>query len=289
MAIPPSLGPYRTLALPQGIVRFREVGSGRPLVFVHGILVNGELWRRVVPLLSAHYRCILPDLPLGAHLPAMPPNADLSPPGLARIVSDFIAALGLDDVTLIGADTGGAISQLVIANHPERIARLVLTNCDAYRNFLPPLLLPFKWGSFVPGFVPLLAHIFRVVPFSGRRLYALLAHHDPGKEVLVRFFAPLIADSGVRRDATKVLRGVSPRHTLAAARAFPSFHRPVLIVWGDDDLFFSKRDARRLAHDFPNAHLEFIAASRTFVSEDHPEQLASLISAFVPVSESAAA
>src|SRR5919106_3974755 len=124
--------------LSQGTIHYSESGEGPPIVFVHGLLVDGRLWRKVTPLLEDRFRCIVPDLPLGSHQQAMNPDADLSPPGLARIVDGFLAALDLDRVTLVANDTGGAIAQVTAANHADRIGRLVLTNCDAFENFLPP-------------------------------------------------------------------------------------------------------------------------------------------------------
>ena len=111
------------IALPQGTVRYRETGEGPPIVFVHGLLVDGRLWDGVVAELAGDYRCIVPDLPLGAHELALPAHADRSPAGVARLLADFIAALELEDVTLVGNDTGGVISQLVATRHPERIGR----------------------------------------------------------------------------------------------------------------------------------------------------------------------
>ena len=55
----------------------------------------------------------------------------------ADLVHDFLAALDLDDVTLVGNDTGGGVCQFLIDAHPERIGRLVLTNCDAFDKFPP--------------------------------------------------------------------------------------------------------------------------------------------------------
>ena len=137
-----SLGEQRELALPQGTIRYRERGSGEPIVFIHGLLVNGDLWRKVVPELSKDYRCIAPDLPLGSHAKAMSESADLSVYGLAKLIDDFLAALDLRDVALVGNDTGGALCQIVITRHPQRIGRLLLTPCDAFDNFPPPF---FKW------------------------------------------------------------------------------------------------------------------------------------------------
>jgi pimeloyl-ACP methyl ester carboxylesterase len=218
----------------------------------------------------------------------MPADADLTPTGLAQLVADFMAALDLHDVTLVGSDTGGGISQIVIANHPQRIARLVLTNCDAYEHFPPPLIAPFKWGAYVPGLVPVLAQVVRLVPAAGRLIYALVAHRNPGQTVLRGFFQPLVQDGGVRRDATKALRGMSNRYTLRAAEHFHSFRKPVLIAWGTDDFIFFKRDADCLQRDFPLARLVSVPGSRAFISEDQPERLAELISAFMQTPAEAA-
>jgi pimeloyl-ACP methyl ester carboxylesterase len=274
-----ALGELKTVELAQGTIHYRERGTGPAVVFVHGALVNGDLWRDVVPALAPAYRCIALDLPLGSHqLPARP-EADLTPRGLARLVSDALDALDARDVTLVGNDTGGAICQLVVAHHPARVARLVLTNCDAFEHFPPPLVLPFAWGGHVPGFVPALAALLRLGP-ARRLLYGLLARRRADPATLDSYFAPLIADAGVRRDLAKVLRGVSNKATLEAARLFPSVHKPVLLAWGEDDILFPLRDAERLARAFPDARLVRVPGARAFVPEDQPAALAQLIAEF---------
>src|SRR6185436_18470384 len=117
------------ISLPQGTIQYRDEGHGPTVVFIHGALVDGRLWEPVVERLAPHARCVVPDLPLGSHTVPMAPDADLTPPGLAKLIADFLAALDLEDVTLVGNDTGGGLSQLVVGAHPERIGRLVLTNC----------------------------------------------------------------------------------------------------------------------------------------------------------------
>jgi pimeloyl-ACP methyl ester carboxylesterase len=274
------LGAYQDVDLAPGTVRYREAGVGPPIVFVHPVFVNGALWREVVPpLAAAGFRCLAPDWPLGGHSPAMRPDADLSPRGLARLVADFLAALDLRDVTLVGGDTGGGLCQLVVARHPERVGRLVLLNCDAFEHFPPPVGLPFKWGAFVPGFTAALSHALQR-PLIARLVYGLLATRDPGPEVLASFFGPLVREPGVRRDLTKVLRGYDKRATLAAARSFPDFRQPVLIAWGEDDRVFPRGDAGRLAAAFPDARLVMVPGSRAFISEDQPARLAELIASF---------
>lgn len=139
-------GETKQVELDQGVVRYREMGEGHPIVFVHGILVNSVLWREVIPPLSQDFRCIALDLPLGAHRVPMNSDADLGPARVAQIVADFLEALDLQDVTLVGNDTGGAICQIVVSKHPERLARLILTNCDSYEAFFPALLELFLSG-----------------------------------------------------------------------------------------------------------------------------------------------
>ena len=135
------------ISLPQGTIHYRDEGSGPTLVFIHGALVDGRLWDPVVERLAGRARCIVPDLPLGSHRTAMRPDADLSPHGLAQLIAGVLDALDLHDVTLIGNDTGGALCQLVVARHPERVGRLVLTDCDAFENFPPKAFLGLVWAA----------------------------------------------------------------------------------------------------------------------------------------------
>lgn len=272
------IGEAREIRLGQGVIRYREAGDGPVLLFVHGILANGTLWREVVPRLSGDFRCVVPDLPLGGHEVPMCPDADLSPVGVARMVADLMEALGLRDVTLVGNDTGGAICQILVAEHPGRVGRLVLTNCDAYEAFLAP----FHYGArfFGRRFVDLLALILRA-RVAQRALLKTVTARRMDEATLEAYSASLIRDAGVRRDLTRFLGGVSNRYTLEAVRRFPEFRRPVLIAWGEEDLFFPVRLAGRLQRDFPDARLELVDRSQAFVPEDRPERLARLIACFL--------
>ena len=273
---------YKEVSLPQGLVRYQDHGSGPTLVFLHGLLVNSALWRDVVSLLSGQFRCIAPDLPLGAHWVPLHSDADLSPLGVAQLVADFLEALDLHDVTLVGNDTGGAICQLTIASHPERITRLVLTNCDAFEAFFPPLLSPFHYGAqfFGTHFVDFLLWLFQS-RIAQRLLVATVSHRHLDTTTLDTYFTPPHSNAGVRRDLTRFLQAVSNRYTLEAARTFPHFQHPVLIAWGKDDLFFSSSLARRLQQSFPKATLEYISQSRAFVPEDQTAFLYQRIAEFV--------
>jgi pimeloyl-ACP methyl ester carboxylesterase len=208
----------------------------------------------------------------------MRPEADLSPAGLARLVADFLAALELTEVTLVGNDTGGAICQLTAADHPERIARLVLTNCDAYRNFLPPAFRPLQLLPRIPGALSTLARIAPLAPV--RASFRVLTTEPIPPELYADWIGPLRADSGVRRDVGKVLRGITPRETMRAIEILRGSDRPTLLVWGRRDRFFPPRFAERLAADLPNARLEWLPDARTFTPLDAPDRLGRLIGEF---------
>lgn len=275
-------GTYKEVTLEQGTIRYRDEGSGPTLVFVHGLLVNSLLWQDVIARLSQTFRCIAPDLPLGAHELPMHRDADLSPTGMAQLIADFLAALDLHDVTLVGNDTGGAFCQLTIAYHPERIVRLVLTNCDAFENFLPPVLRPLSGGARLFGtrFAAFFALLLRA-RFVQRLFTASVAYRRLEAPLLDAYFFNFLHFSGARRDVTRVLRGISNRYTLEAARNFAHFSRPVLIVWGENDLFFPARFAVRLQQAFPDAQLQYLPHSRSFVPVDQPDRLAQSIQEFV--------
>lgn len=270
----------REVRLAQGTVRYREAGTGEPIVFVHGLLVDGSLWRDVVERLRTGFRCIVPDLPLGSHLQPMDAGADLTPPGLARVLADLLEALDLERVTVVANDTGGAIAQVYATRHPERLGRLVLTNCDAFENFLPPAFRPLQWIARVPGLPAALMQPLRLGAIRRSPLgYGLLAKRLDA-ERLEAWARPSIESRGVRRDAVKVLRGISTRHTLEAAERLRQLDRPALLAWARGDRFFKPKFAERLAEAIPGCRLEWVEDSRAFVPVDQPERLAELVAGF---------
>jgi pimeloyl-ACP methyl ester carboxylesterase len=276
------------ITLSQGTIEYRDEGTGAPVVLIHGLLVSGNVWDRVLPTISASARCIVPSLPLGSHALPMNGDADLSPVGLARLIAELLERLGLEDVTLVGNDTGGALCQLVVAAHPERIGRLVLTNCDAFENFPPPAFRALMKGlGHVPGAVAALAAFGRLRPMRRMAMSVAPLTVEPPPDALVRSWISPLGQRAIRRDVVKVLRGISPACTLAAAERLPRFERPVLIVWGTRDPFFPLADAERLSTVFPDARLETIASARAFVQMDAPDRLAELVLSFVPRPERA--
>jgi pimeloyl-ACP methyl ester carboxylesterase len=268
------------ITLPQGPIHYRDAGEGPPVVFLHGLLVDGEVWRKVTPLLQGEARSIVPDLPLGSHRLAMNADANLSPASVARLVGDLLAALDLEDVTLVGNDTGGAIGQLVALDHGERVGRLVLTNCDCFDVFPPKEFVPMVKAARVPGALyaamqPMRAAKARRMPMA----YGALAHEIPD-EVTGAWIQPFLDHPDIRRDAVAFMRAIDKATMIDAAERLPSLKIPALVAWGQDDRFFPRELGERLAAVL-GARLVPIAGARTFVSEDAPDALAGFIREFV--------
>jgi pimeloyl-ACP methyl ester carboxylesterase len=280
MSVSTELGPVRQVSLPHGLVRYRERGSGDALVFVHGVFCNGDLWRKVVPLLASDYRCITPDWPLGAHFPALSPDADLTPPGVAQLIVDFCESVGAIEPTLVGNDTGGAFVQLVAAGHAARVGRVVLTSCDAFSNFPPALLRPAALLARRPRLMFLLGQTLR--PRAIQRLLYRWSTKRPLPDSICQSYSRHgLRRPDVVRDLARVLRSLEPRHTLSAAERMRGFERPVLVVWAGDDRFFPPSDGQRLADLVPDGRFELVEDSYTFIPEDQPVRLASLIHEFL--------
>jgi pimeloyl-ACP methyl ester carboxylesterase len=275
------------VTLPQGTIAYTDEGPpaspGAPVVvFVHGFLVDSSLWQPVLQHLRGEVRCIAPDLPLGSHRTPMNPGADLTPRGLAQLIADFLEALDLRDVTLVGNDSGGALSQLVAVHHPQRLGGLVLTDCDAFDNFPPKAFRGLITMAKVPGLLtaamqPLRLEAPRRLPLA----YGWLTRRKVPRAVTDRWVQPFLRDAGVRRDARKILVGLDPQVLLDAAPRLAEFDRPALLVWAPEDRFFPIEHARRLAAILPQARVEEVPDSYTFISWDQPSRLATLLREFV--------
>jgi pimeloyl-ACP methyl ester carboxylesterase len=269
----------REIDLPAGRVRYREAGEGKPVVFVHGYLVDGRLWDGVVDSLSDRFRCFAPDWPIGAQQVAMEPDADLSPYGVAATIASFLEALDLTDVTIVGNDSGGAMSQVLVTRHPERIGRLVLTNCDTHENFPPGVFKAMPPIAALPGGMAVLAAPFRIGALA-RAAFKPFSKNPIPPELVASWMQPGLHDPDVKRDVKKVTVGMNKRYTLEAAEKLRSSELPILLTWAPGDRFFPIKYAQRLAADTPNARLVEIHDAKTFVPLDQPAQLADLIADF---------
>jgi pimeloyl-ACP methyl ester carboxylesterase len=283
MSISESLGARRTVEIAAGTIEYRERGSGTPVVFAHGVGVNGDLWRKVAPELAAGHRVIVPDLPLGGHSIPLSGEPDMSLPGLADILSSFFDALDLEDATLVANDTGGAITQALIGRRPERIGRLVLTSCDAFDRYPPPAVAYLKPTARVPGGLALLGQAVRFKAVQRLPIAYGWATHEPIEPRIMDSYTKNVrTNPGVRADLGRVLKQARKSDMQAASRSVASVDRPALVVWAADDKFFPVAHGRKLAELMPDARFELVEGSRTFIPEDQPARLVELISGFLP-------
>jgi pimeloyl-ACP methyl ester carboxylesterase len=269
------------VTLNAGTIHYEQAGptDGRPVVFIHGYSMGSSLWGALSQRLAARgLRCVAPTWPLGAHTEPMRSDAELTMEGIAAMVSELLEALSLEDVVLVGNDTGGAIAQLVATGKPDRLGALVLTSCDAFEHFPPPILKPLitaaKAGpAFDAAVQPLRTR------FGRKRGFAALAHADID-ELVTEWVAPALTDRRVRNDLRRFTASLNRETTLRAAARLPQFTKPALIPWSADDAFFPLEDGRRLASALPHSRLEVIENARTFSMIDQPDRLADLIADF---------
>ncbi len=274
-----SAGQRREVELPAGTIRYREAGEGKPVVFVHGYLVDGRLWDGVVDNLSDRCRCFAPDWPIGAQQVAMNPDADLTPYGVAATIASFLEALDLTDVTIVGNDSGGAMSQVLVTRHPERIGRLVLTNCDTHDNFPPGIFKAMPALARIPGAMPAMLAPVRIGAVA-RAAYKPFARTPIPADLVDSWVAPVLHNPGVRHDAKKFTIGMNKRYTEEAAEKLSRSGLPLLLAWTPGDKYFPLKYAERLRGEVPNSRLVEIENARTFVPLDQPAQLADLIANF---------
>lgn len=267
--------------LDSGTIHYEKSGpsDGRPLVFVHGYLMGASVWRPLVERLSTGgFLCIAPTWPLGAHAEPMGEKADLTMEGIASIVGDFLDSLELENAVLVGNDTGGAVAQILATTADQRLGALVLTSCDAFEHFPPPIIKPLidaarARPTFAAALQPLRTR------FARRRAYGGLAHADIDPLVL-EWLRPALSDSRVRGDLRRFTGSLNRQSTVRAGARLTQFTKPALIAWSADDEFFPLEDAKRLAAALPNSRVEVIPQAKTFSMIDQPDVLADLITEF---------
>jgi pimeloyl-ACP methyl ester carboxylesterase len=269
---------YRKVAdTPSGPVGYLDVGSGRPALFVHGVDTGGLLWRNVIDELRTERRCIAVDLPLHGRTPARP-DQDFSLTGLARVVEDFCTTLGLTGIDLVGNDTGGAVTQIVAAHQPQRLATLTLTNCETPGNVPPRMFLP----------VVLLARARLLAPLAGpSRLRDLAAtrkrmfgrsYQDVERlplDVVRAYLEPLMSTKELARQHQRWIAALHNRDLAAVEPALRQLTVPTLMVWGTGDPCFQLRYAHWLRDAIPGATgVATVDGGRLFFPDERAADLA---------------
>jgi pimeloyl-ACP methyl ester carboxylesterase len=272
------------IELSGGTIEYEDTGGDGPvLVLLHGVAMDGSLWRNVVAELRSDHRCVVPTIPLGAHRRPMRPDADLSILAMVRLVAEFLEKLDLRRVTLVGNDWGGA-QLLVSEGLDERVGRLVLASCEAFENYPPGIPgRALAQAARIPGGLYLAFQSLRLR--SLRRLpttWGWMSKNPVPDQVMDEWFRPLQTQREVRRDLRKYATSIPPKKVLLEwAERLRSFDRPALVMWAEEDRVMPREHGRRLAELFPRGQLVEIPDSYTLIPEDQPGELARAIRGFV--------
>ena len=280
----PDLGECRTLDLPQGRVECFERGHGPALVFAHGWLANANLWRTVVAALAPRYRCLTLDLPLGSHRVPVDADADLTPTGCGALIADAIDALGVDEVTLVGNDSGGCYSQIATAARPRRIGRLVLNSCETRYDEFPPE--PFTGLPLAAANADMLGQMLSGLEDRAVRhtpaAYGLLWKRPVEDRVTDTYALPSLRSRDVLRDVAKVMSSAASATLHEAGRKLVAeFRRPVRFAWSPEDRVFPIAHAERYAAELADGAVGRLDDAYSFTPEDQPLRLAELIDGWV--------
>lgn len=267
--------PYkRYTANVMGGIKYVDEGKGQPILFLHGALSNSNTWRKVIPVLSKKYRCIAIDLPLGGHYLPVSDRVDVTPVGIAKIIHACIESLSLAKVTVVSNDTGGAYVQVFASLFPDKIEKLIFSNCEVLDVFPPMKFKYLVWAVRIPGFTFLLSRIFSFKKMlKSNFVMGLLSSKITNEELYGLYLANFIHNKSVRKNFADAARHWSPLYTRAAAQKMKNLKIPVLILWGDADVkLFPVSLGETLKDIFQDATLIKIAGAQTYIQEDQPEQ-----------------
>lgn len=263
----------RTVDTRVGEIAYTEFGEGPTALFVHGVLVNGLLWRNVIEQVADVRRCVAIDLPLHG---GSPPSADMSFHGFADAVAALHEALDLGPVDLVGNDTGGLVCQLFAVAHPEKLRSLTLTNCDVHDNVPPDAFKPAvelaRQGLFSAGLRAVLEQEGR----TGLDAAFSIAYEHPERqpeELLRGYVEPVVGTEERGRLFDQRMADADPDTLVRVESRLRELHVPTLLAWGTADDFFSMEDARTLLGILPRAELVTFEGAKLFFADERADEL----------------
>jgi pimeloyl-ACP methyl ester carboxylesterase len=269
-------------------VAYYEEGNGEPLLLLHGCPFSSFIWRKVIPRLSSHYRCLAPDL-LGLGDTETPEGADWSLRAQEAMVVGLLDALGIERAHVVGHDHGGAVAQLLAAEHPERIDRLVLSNAEAYDNWPSAEERPFVRATQIPVLGDVVLWAWSRRPLFRLTLKEAKAVHDPkvlSAELLDGYVRANLSDWHRRAKTRRFLAGQfdpeNNRITTELLGGLRRFDHPTLLLWAKDDPHFGPEWGERLYNEVPGAvRLDLVPDTGHLLMEEKPERFAALIDEFL--------
>jgi pimeloyl-ACP methyl ester carboxylesterase len=270
----------QTIDTPSGRISFVAQGEGPTALFVHGVPLNGYHWRHALEGLGDLRRCIAPDL-MGLGYSEIAPDQPIDFDAQARMLLEFLDASSIDEVDLVGNDSGGAIAQIVATNAPDRIRSLTLTNCDTIGNWPPPAFMPIlnlaKEGKLGRTFAA-----FRADPALAQSPAGLgVAFEFPQRlndELLGVYLGPVTATAERQSRINDYVAAIEQGPTAGLLHGLEAFQKPTLIVWADGDVFFPTQWSDWLARIIPGTRkVAVLNGARLFFPEERPDILCALL------------
>jgi len=261
----------KEIETPSGRLSHVEQGGGPVALFVHGVLLNGYLWRHQLAELGDIRRCIAPDLLAHGHT-EIDPGQDVSVTANAHMLVQFLDALGIDRVDLVGNDSGGGICQIFAALYPSRLRSLVLSNCDTHDNWPPDAFKPFVEMVAAGGLADTLEAMLgnKAVYRSAQALGPAYERPEQASDDTIEaYLRPFLASAQRTQDLARFVNAFDCRHTLAIEDRLRQVQAPTLIAWGTDDIYFPVEWSHWLAQTIPGTkwRVEFKGA-RIFFPEE---------------------
>jgi pimeloyl-ACP methyl ester carboxylesterase len=261
----------RSVQTASGQVSYLESGAGPVALFVHGVLLNSHLWRHQLAGLSDIRRCLAPDL-LAHGSTEIAPDQDVSVSANAEMLVQFLDALNIAQVDLVGNDSGGGIAQIFAARHPQRIRSLTLTNCDTHDNWPPGAFKPFLEMAAAGGLRRTLDAMLddKNVYRSPQALGPAYEHPERVTDDAVEaYLRPLVSGKQRTRDLQRFLAAFDNSYTVAIEERLKALNAPTLIVWGTDDIYFDVQWSHWLARTIPGTRRRVeLEGARIFFPEE---------------------
>jgi pimeloyl-ACP methyl ester carboxylesterase len=265
-------------------IAFVDAGDpGAPAaLFVHGVLVNADLWRNVIFDVADLRRCVAVDLPAHGASPAGSDAADLSLTGLAAMLDGLCAVLGLEQVDVVANDTGGAVTQVFAARFPARVRTLTLTNCDVHDNFPPEMFKPFVDMAHTGEFGPMVAAIAGDLALARSETGLGMGYVAPAQlsdEVVTSYLEPFVADQG--KGLERLLTSASADELVGVEPLLAQLTAPAQVAWGTADVFFGPEWAERLRELIPSVErVTLVPDAKLFWPDERAADLVRLLRDF---------
>lgn len=269
-------------------VAYYEEGGGVPILLLHWCPFSCFVWRKVIPLLSDNFRCLAPDL-LGLGDTETPENGDWSLRSQEQAILGFLDSLHVRQCHVVGHDHGGAIAELLAAEHPDRVDRLILANAEAYDNWPSTEERPFAKVAQVPLVGELVLWLWSRPSCLRWTLAEAHAVYNPQvltPELLDGYIRANLSDRKRRRKLGRFIamqfETSNNRVTLDLLPRLRQFNHPTLLIWAQEDPHFGPQWGQRLYQDIPGVkRLELLPATGHLLMEERPEQFATLVLRFL--------